>query len=319
MIYLDNTKEMIKEYLVNETNNEYVIRCPYCGDSKKNLQKGHLNISKTIPVFRCVRCEESGSIQKLLFDLNGVKYRLKTLVKPDRLNHLKEIKFTNTKILDKKSFIIPELDLNTFKYKHRYLYSRILNKKILDSIKDNMIYDLRLFVELNNISIPEEKNNLFTFLHNNFIGFLSYNHSTVIFRNIDSSSDFRYYIWKLDDFLNDFFLLEKLTEEKKEVNLVVGEGIFDIINAYTYEKNVDLFVNASGKLFERAIKFVMINKCITYFNKIIILGDDDVPLLYFKKLAKKIKNISKSIELWFNTDGHDFGVKTQINKTVINL
>jgi len=44
----------------------YIIRCPYCGDSVKHFNKGHLYISKLQPVFYCVRCDTGGHISKLL-------------------------------------------------------------------------------------------------------------------------------------------------------------------------------------------------------------------------------------------------------------
>jgi len=318
MIYKNEVLNVINKHLRNENSTHFIIRCPYCGDSKKNPHKGHLYLAKDKPVFRCVRCEEAGSIQKLLFDLTSNRYRLSTLIYDEYIkrNDLHDIKYNITQ--KDNNLIIPELNIDKFKDKHNYLYSRIPGKKVFDVIKDRLIYDVDQWIKINNL-VNYKSDKLIQYLHTNFIGFVSYNKGTVIFRNIDRNSDFRYYIFKLTDFITDFFLIDNLKEEKEDVNLVVGEGIFDILNVYNYENEIDLLVNASGKLFLRAIEFVRIVNCISYFRKIIILGEDDVDFKFYKNVYKKIKNFTSTVELWYNKKGHDFGLKHPVEKTVIVL
>ena len=50
--------------LIEETQNELICRCPFCGDSK-NESHGHLYISRRWPVFHCFRCNAQGSIREL--------------------------------------------------------------------------------------------------------------------------------------------------------------------------------------------------------------------------------------------------------------
>lgn len=50
---------------VEETATDYVYRCPFCGDSAKHRNKGHLYVSKTKPIFHCLRCNASGYINRL--------------------------------------------------------------------------------------------------------------------------------------------------------------------------------------------------------------------------------------------------------------
>ena len=69
MNYEDWLNEFKRRYkhtvLINKTDH-YIIRCPYCGDSYKHPNKGHLYIAKQMPVFYCVRCDTGGHIAKLL-------------------------------------------------------------------------------------------------------------------------------------------------------------------------------------------------------------------------------------------------------------
>ena len=47
----------------NSTQSELITRCPYCGDSTKNSNHGHMYIGVTAPYsFFCQRCETKGFI-----------------------------------------------------------------------------------------------------------------------------------------------------------------------------------------------------------------------------------------------------------------
>ena len=51
-------------------NGELWLRCPECGDSQRNLQKGHLSVNLAKSVFYCVRCAYAGVLTpKQSFDL----------------------------------------------------------------------------------------------------------------------------------------------------------------------------------------------------------------------------------------------------------
>jgi len=321
MIYTPETIDILKNNLsiIQNTSGHYITRCIYCGDSQKHKTKGHLYISKSKSVYRCVRCEEAGRIEKLIFDLVGVKKRITTIIKKDALKTLSIQQLEDFTINRnfKKSVIIPEQHPEKFENKYNYLMDRFPTVKMFDMLKDRIIYDIKDFAERNFIKIHKRK--LFNFFQDKFVGFLSYNKSLVILRNIDQESDFRYYIWKLGDVVNDFFVYDNLVEEKEKVTLIVSEGLFDIFNIMHFEDPYELYTVAAGKLFNRAIKFTMIEKCVTYFDKIIILSDDDVHLNFYKKNLNKYKNVCKSIQIWYNKNGKDFGQKTKVDKIILKM
>jgi len=77
-IYSNETIEFfhkISPNIFKENHNEFMLRCPYCGDSKKNNTKTRLYISKKQPVFNCFNCNESGHIYKLLKDFKTLIYQ----------------------------------------------------------------------------------------------------------------------------------------------------------------------------------------------------------------------------------------------------
>ncbi len=45
--------------------NEIIYRCPFCGDSQKNPNKGHLYINKRANQFKCQRCGQTGNTVSL--------------------------------------------------------------------------------------------------------------------------------------------------------------------------------------------------------------------------------------------------------------
>ena len=321
MIYTSNLWAILKENFpfVDENSTHYLVRCPYCGDSRKHKFKAHLGISKDIPVFRCVRCEEYGHVSKLIYDVSGIRKRPGSILKPEcieKFNNYKEFKETKYKKINYK---FPEQNFENFPNKWNYLNSRISAQNFLDDYHQNILFDLKGFIELNNINIEGKKQKLFEWFHNDFIGFTSFNKSLMVLRNTNEDSDFRYYLWKFTDVVNDFIMFDMLKKEKENISICISEGIFDIINLLTYEPEFDIYVVASGKLFKRAIKFAMINKCISYLNKLVIASDDDVHFNFYKTNLRSFKKISKNIQIWYNKNGKDFGLKTKVDKVILNM
>ena len=83
-LFTQQAKDFLKSISDNnyfkETNNEIILRCPYCGDSQKHKNKARFYVSKNIPtgyslpMFHCFNgnCNESGNILRLFKDF-GLK------------------------------------------------------------------------------------------------------------------------------------------------------------------------------------------------------------------------------------------------------
>lgn len=127
-------KQKYKHKVLINKSEHYVIRCPYCGDSVKHLNKGHLYITKHIPVFYCVRCDTGGHILKLL---NAIQDRftqenfniLKTMLQQITVNNLLKITYeTETESISEYQYDIDS-----------YIQSVILGKKLFMIYKSDKL------------------------------------------------------------------------------------------------------------------------------------------------------------------------------------
>jgi len=308
--------------LVNETSDHFIVRCIYCGDSYKHQEKGHLAISKHEPVFRCVRCEEGGHVSRLFYDLTGTRKRIKNIVNTKVYDINKQNRWSNYRVSRVKKIVNLKTDnqnYEKYQYKLDYLRNRLIDNNDLNYVQNDIIVDLPTFINSNNIKIPERKFKLLDYFDNNFVGILSNNKSIVVLRNTKPDADFRYYVWRLVDNINDFIVIDNLKDEKKKISICMAEGFFDIINGKHYIDKHDIYIVATGKMFKRALQFIMINKCITYMGKISILSDDDVQLNFYKKTLTKYYDIVDKIDIYYNQIGKDFGDTKEVKPIKINL
>jgi hypothetical protein len=154
------------------------------------------------------------------------------------------------------------------------------------------------------------------FLHSNFIGFLTEKESIVIFRNIDNSSNFRYF----KQFLKQTLFLDyyKLYGgDYNSNNIVISEGIFDIFNEqifdYTGLKNrVKLYAAALSTSFESLIKSIVYDEQLFKIN-VNVLADNGVEEIPVKEGNKFDPAIHEAVE---NSDkGH--GTSDKIKKILL--
>jgi DNA-directed RNA polymerase subunit RPC12/RpoP len=101
---------------VSETENDFVGRCPFCGDSVKNKNHAHFHVGKRYPVYHCFRCGAKGFIKSLETFLNEhcsheyvytLTYDLPSLDVGVVQNHLNEI-------LDAFSILLSKDETNYF-------------------------------------------------------------------------------------------------------------------------------------------------------------------------------------------------------------
>ena len=85
---------------ITETDNDYVGRCPFCGDSIKDPTHAHLYVSKRYPIYHCYRCGAKGFLKDIERILNesckkeyvlSVKYNIQRLDIPEILHETQEL------------------------------------------------------------------------------------------------------------------------------------------------------------------------------------------------------------------------------------
>lgn len=301
-------------------SNEYIFRCPYCGDSSKK-NKGHFYVNIDKHTFNCFRqsCGARGSINSLLDFLNLNEYKIKYTFGKNRIP-VRELSSDMFNISDVKH----NVDLfDTYHNKIDYLCDR-LDCKPINLLELPLVLDFENFVYENRFKIKNSDKILnsryLEKMDNNYVGFYSYHKQIVVFRTIEDTPIYRYKIVKVDRGDPDYFILSKNKHDslstKTELNVVLGEGTFDVALPFVD----DMFPSAD--IYVAALGATKMRSCVQYLTKefgcplnITLLCDSDY-LNKYKTLFKSINNICNSFTTVINTLGKDTGAKPIELRTV---
>lgn len=335
--------EIIKETILRTkkpsyktTNGKEVrIRCPYCGDSKSNPSSAHLYIEMTPPFrFHCFKCETSGVLNQQSFrDMNIFDTDLSMHV----INANKERKSLSG--VQKISFKKKILKNNIIETQTTYAGLNYINNRFNTNFppeiltkKFKCILDPIEFFKANNITVPN-----MNFDYSQAIGFISADNTHLIFRDYGGKQDKRYNNFNIcqNDALGlvskSYNISGEISAMSPTVNLVITEGIFDIIGIYThfrhlYDEENTIFAAACGKAYNAVIlNYIRMG----FLNlNVIIYSDGDVDQRFYKSLknsAPYLKN--SSITVYYNSlynpetkFGKDYGVpkeQIQLRKIII--
>ncbi len=306
------------------TNRKEVrVRCPYCGDSKKDKNHAHMYIKMSPPfAFYCQKCSTAGVVnQQVLRDLgifnNDLSINIIEANKTvKRAQGVQRVSFkANNPTLNKAETQFSANAVAYFNGRYGFSYD---NAHIVDRYK--AITNAAQFFADNRIPVPFDRYGRQHYDFNNSIGFLSSDGSHVIFRDITGMQPKRYYNLNLmpDE---DFATSNKLYNIKSsldiladQVNLVMTEGVFDIVGVYEHfykgkveERNDHIFAAAAGKgygaVVAHYVRMGFLNLALTIYS------DADVDVQFFRDLkadSPYLKNIP--ITIFYNTVEKDFGI-----------
>ena len=299
------------------TNKKEVrVRCPYCGDSKSNKSSAHMYIEMRPPFrFHCFKCETAGRLtQQTAKDFGLYDIELNSLLvegsKLIRNSGPTQISFTkNTVAFD--SFNTQQT-ANSIAYFNNRFGTDLDGDYITNKFK--AVLSAPDFFKRNNIYVSQ---NQYDFI--NVIGFVSSDASHIVFRDTSGYQPRRYYNLALteDDFASKIYNISSDIDILSDsVNLVMTEGIFDIIGVYLHfykdtpnEKNT-IFSAACGKGFNSVISH-FIRRGFLNMN-IIIYSDGDVSPEFFRNLKASspyLKNMRFTV--YYNTLEKDFGIRKE--------
>jgi len=319
---IENVKGIILKYKTPsyQTSNkrEVRIRCPYCGDSQKDSRAAHLYIEMKPPFkFYCQKCSTSGVLnQSVLKDLQIYDNTLNSSLAEGKIlsrknSGIKKMNFLSKKIISNVS-TENEVSLNSLNYFNKR-FNTTFDSNFLEK-KFKCILSPMEFIEKNKITFYSDTYNL-----NTAIGFLSYDNSHAVFRDTSNLQKKRYYNLNLFPYEEEsiksksYTLSSNINILSEKVNLVITEGIFDIIGVYIHfflgtenEKNT-IFSAACGKGFLAVINnfirlgFLDLN--------ISIYSDSDVNINFYKSLKKSSIYLKNSqLTIFYNDKEKDFGV-----------
>ena len=325
MIFHSSFKDFLKEKTgkayFDSGNNNIITFCPWCEtDRFFTNAKGHCTISVHDPIFNCFKCQQGhGIVTKLIKKLGEM---------PNKF--LLDVNFKlNTRTSRIKNYEIPEIkleeDKENSKYilKTLYLQSRIGIDTDLSKIP-NLVFDIKKFINDNNIKLIPTHLNMLDYFEENFVGFVTNMGTLLILRNINNLSDFRYFNIHINNktFLKDFYAI-KTNKIKEENTIVLCEGIFDLlvgINDYSMlelKNKSCLWASVLTSKYNSCILSVL-NYCKIPKTNVVILVDKSYNKsgdpIYNKQLLNDINNVKQnisvsSLQIYSNKCGKDFGNK----------
>lgn len=312
-IYHKNFLNLLEEKLgkpVKITSKNIICRCPWCEMNEKK-DHYHLHISLDYPMFNCFHCSQGhGFITKLFKALSGSDISEKYIDKD-------KIKVETIKIKEPEKYEVnlPPVTEESFVLKTTYMKKRLGFIDVRPSSIKGLIFDVYNLVMMNpHIFLKDDDKTkgflkLKDFLHQNFIGFITENNSTLFFRNMDSSSSFKHYKLKMFDI--PFIDYYKLPGPNRSSNtIVLSEGSFDILSESLFDslgirRSVFMYAAALSKTYETLIKSIAFYEKI-FRPDVVILSDRDVNLNFYKNLLKYNRHIIESLSVYYNKSGKDF-------------
>lgn len=316
---------------------QYRTRCPYCGDSQKDLNTGHFyvrcDINDNYPiVYICFKCSKRGVLTKETLSLLGINSDiLSASVSTIMRNSIsaKAMSFQNESQF--KIFPFEAPPLNHKQHKIQYIEKR-LGFQIDDSIAKEirLIPSLKDFLAYNQIGSIPCNQYVAERIEENYIGFLSYGNSHILFRDVTehesiswlkfpivSSSIRNGVAYSIEGFVDIF------TDDTIYINLT--EGIMDIISVcYNLGYHMDNCVNmcVCGKKYDRWIKR-LITQGIYGYNVILnIFADNDkdfnpkkenydTTIEYYRKSLSRYTIMFKEINVYYNLAQKDCGTRIE--------
>lgn len=329
-------KLLIREKLLNLPNarkagignKEVQLFCPFC---RMDTTHGHFYVltdtSSTDPMmFHCFKCEMSGILNSEVLHMLGIhdlqiNSRLKSynnsLPKTSK-NGFRNIK-TNDILLN-----VPRYNPDTDSLKKKYLEERLgcsFTPEELQNLK--VIFNLGNFIKENKIKNLTCKKEVAQSLHEDFIGFLTAKNEFINFR--DTTGKYRkknrYYKYNIFNSLDNtkkFYTIPNMIDvmTTKDINIVLAEGVFDIISIYANIFNREtknmIYAAMCSSGYTNVIKYFLQLGFIGENIHIHIFSDSDRDLNFYRKtiLSQGISNWVGDITIYYNmVDGEkDYGV-----------
>jgi hypothetical protein len=276
----------------NKPIKEISIRCPYCGDSRRNPNATHMGINfEKHTMFHCFKCDESGVVNaKFLKDV-GIDDKI---IK-------KFVKYRKTHIYDSEPSIKEvKFDRGTYDYKfiydknskqYKYLSERFKMDFSEDDIKRfKIILNPTMF--LSTFSAAKIKELDVKIDLKDYIGFLTQDGNQAVFRAIDKDKNPRFYNLTLEetDYRKLYVINNDVNIKEKKFKFVLTEGIFDLIGVYMHFYKHDdqlsntIFVAALGKSFHEPINRLIQSGFLDFEIYLFADSSEDIDVKFYEDL-----------------------------------
>lgn len=316
---------------------QFRTRCPYCGDSQKDFNTGHFyircDINDNYPVvYICFKCSKRGIINKETLSLLGINddllYSSVGSIMRNSVN-IRTMSYNN-----ESQFKIFPFDVPPVKHKFekiKYVENRLginINDQIAKEIR--IITSLKDFLVYNQISSLQCNNYVAERIENNYVGFLSYGNSHILFRDITGRENISWLKLPLiqSSIQNGVaYSIESSVDifTKDIIYINLTEGIMDIISVcYNLGYNRDNCVNmcVCGKKYDRWIKRLITQGLYGYNVILNIFADNDndfnpkkenydTTIEYYRKSLLRYTIMFKEVNVFYNLSEKDCGTKLE--------
>lgn len=313
-------------------NVRILTRCPCCGDSS-NPTHAHFYLiidpnSNTNAGYICFKCGEHGPVTADILDAMGIEdTTLKTGI--SKLNKTADKISTKGYMEEQKmmhfDFEIPMITKRDAKV--AYLEHRLGRTFTTKELKEaKVITSLKHFLLLNHIGYRPFQPYLIERLERDFIGFLSFGNSHILFRDITNTHDPSWVKYPILEESRANRVLYTMTNSLDPlstgpIRINMAEGIMDTLSVafnLDHKAGNELNVCLCGKQYRSFLRFLLDLGFCGSNIQINIFADNDMEfnpkakektdLSYFKKNLGRFKYIFGKITIYYNRKQKDCGV-----------
>lgn len=314
---------------VSGDGKQIMVRCPYCGDSRKD--KTHTNFSIRLAteegdpfLYKCFRaeCEKSGLLTPDTLQLFGC-YDSSILSDLATWNQKITKKFDKRfKVKRRREYEIVNVKSEYSKQKLQYINDRLGVNWTFKDLKDYRIQlSLFDFIRGNGIKRLAYSKDYVTVLDSCCIGFISMYRDYAILRDCTKNlvTGRRYHMYRTSGTVdpNDTKVyaipteLDLLDPEAADIN--VAEGVFSLLGAYLHtdygrDQPNSIFLANCGSEYKNTILGVCAQYGLVKIN-LHLWADSEVPVKKFQRVFNQIDAILKveHATVYYNDAADDFG------------
>lgn len=313
------------KYAHKTSVNQIALRCPLCGDSKKDKTKTRFYVlidknNDTPILYHCFNCDESGIITPAVLRSAGVN-DLK--LNSELLNYNKLVKKNIRKTIGIKNnyfnYKVPKIkDIEINKIKKEYIENRLglfFSYEELENLK--VVFSLLDFLKINKINELNVNKGRAVLLENDYVGFLSTKNNLITYRDITNNNKLRYDKYPV---ITDIDNSEKFYTIPNTIDILspdpiiinIAEGTFDILGVYYHIMNKSLdnmiYVAACGSGFLSVLQHFITSGIVGNNVIVNIFSDSDKNINFYNKVIDSISPFVGEINIFYNELEKDYGV-----------
>lgn len=298
--------EKKSDVFYRKSNEQYLVRCPICGDSQKNSKDAHCYIKCSNDpneplLYMCFKCNSAGMVSRSFLEKMGVRSNITAELDNQRYNKVPSIKKMDINIITGD----PVMNSLQTQYIEKRLGSGFTSD---DYDRFKIVWDMTLVYPY--ITDQRVKNSMP--INSNSVSFLSDDKSLMLTRSFDDDG----ILWrKTNLFPSDnraFYTIKStidlFTSDTIEVN--IAEGVMDVLSIYRNfaSPNNAVFIAAMGSDYVSSVDYAIAKGLIGNNIVVKIYVDDDINEKSLKYKLKKYKWIFKEIYIYKNIKAKDVGV-----------